>query len=80
MCLDGQTGAFAVLNKSFQPSRKLNDRFVVCLTGTEHLMTGKEHSNGLQLLSVQRSHCVCKRRRTFEEGEIVGADNFTKVN
>ena len=47
MCLDGQTGAFAVLNKSFQPSRKLYNGFVVFLNGTEFLMTGTEHSLGL---------------------------------
>ena len=60
--------------------RKTVDGLVVLLNGTEHLMTDKEHSRGLQKVPVQRFQCVCKRCRTFEESEIVGADKHTKEN
>ena len=47
MCLDGQTGALAVL-KSFLLSRKQYGIFAVFLTGSEPLMTGKEHFRGFR--------------------------------
>ena len=78
MCLDGQAGAFAVFNKTFS-SRKLYDGFVVLLTGTEHLMTAKEHSRGLQKLPVQCSQSVCKRCKTFEESEKLKKSEPTNV-
>ena len=47
MCLDGQTGALAVL-KSVLLSRKQYGIFAVFLTGTEPLMTGKVHFRGFR--------------------------------